>query len=111
VKEGIAYYKIIRKLIRRGQPIWPLSLARFGAPWASFGIVSGKTTLLAVWRFAGKERTIDIPLPELRGKKPQISVGFPAKAAPFWKWNEKSGLLSVTLAKEHTARLLQIETH
>jgi alpha-galactosidase len=111
VKEGIGYYKTIRKLIRRGQPIWPLGLARCGAPWASFGIVSGKTTLLAVWRFAGKQRTIDIPLPELRGKKPQISVGFPAKAAPFWKWNEKSGLLSVTLAKEHTARLLQIETH
>ena len=111
VKEGIAYYKTIRKLIRRGQPIWPLGLARFGAPWASFGIVSGKTTLLAVWRFAGKERTVDIPLPELRGKKPQISVGFPAKASPFWKWNDKSGLLSVTLAKEHTARLLQIETH
>jgi alpha-galactosidase len=110
VKEGIAYYKTIRKLIRRGQPIWPLGLARFGAPWASFGIVSGKTTLLAVWRFAGKERTVDIPLPELRGKKPQISVGFPAKASPFWKWNEKSGVLSVTLAKEHTARLLQIET-
>jgi len=110
VKEGIAYYKTIRKLIRRGQPFWPMGLARFGAPCASFGIVSGKTTLLAVWRFAGKERTIDIPLPELRGKKPQISVGFPAKAAPFWKWNEKSGLLSVTLAKEHTARLMQIET-
>jgi alpha-galactosidase len=111
VKEGIAYYKTIRKLIRRGQPVWPLGLARFGAPWASFGIVSGKTTLLAVWRFAGKESTIDIPLPELRGKKPQISVGFPVKATPFWKWNDKSGLLSVTLAKEHTARLLQIETH
>ena len=110
VKEGIAYYKTIRKLIRRGQPVWPLGLARFGAPWASFGIVSGKTTLMAVWRFAGKQRTIDILLPELRGKKPQISVGFPAKATPFWKWNEKSGLLSVTLAKEHTARLLQIET-
>ena len=110
VKEGIAYYKTIRKLIRRGQPFWPLGLARFGAPWACFGIVSGKSTLLAVWRFAGKERTVDIPLPELRGKKPQISVGFPAKASPFWKWNEKSGLLSVTLAREHTARLLQIET-
>ena len=110
VKEGIAYYKTIRKLIRRGQPIWPLGLARFGAPWTSFGIVSGKTTLLAVWRFAGKERTINIPLPELQGKKPQISVGFPAKAAPLCKWNDKSGMLRVTLAKEHTARLLQIET-
>ncbi|MEI6035418.1 MAG: glycoside hydrolase family 36 protein [Verrucomicrobiae bacterium] len=108
VKEGIAYYKTIRKLIRRGQPVWPLGLARFGAPWASFGMISGKTTLLAVWRFAGKRSSIDISLPGLRGKKLEISVGFPAKAAPFWKWNDKTGVLRVTLAKEHTARLLQL---
>ncbi|MCX6968940.1 MAG: alpha-galactosidase [Verrucomicrobia bacterium] len=108
VKEGIGYYKTIRKVIRRGQPIWPLGLARFGAPWASFGIVSGKTTLLAVWRFAGKQRTLDIPFPQLRGKEPQISVGFPAGAAPFWKWNRKTGILSVTLTKEHCARLLRL---
>lgn len=108
VKEGIGYYKTIRKLIRRGQPIWPLGLARFGAPWASFGLVSGKTTLLAIWRFAGKQRTLDIPFPQLRGKEPQIRVGFPAGAAPFWKWNRKTGILSVTLAKEHCARLLRL---
>lgn len=109
VKEGIAYYKTIRKLIRHGLPIWPMGLACFGAPWASFGLVAGKITLLAVWRFAGKQRTLELPLPHLRGKRPQIRVGFPAKAKPFWKWNDKTGVLSITLAKEYTARLLQIE--
>jgi len=108
VKEGISFYKTIRHLIRRGQPIWPLGIARFGAPWASFGIISPKSTLLAVWRFAGEQDTIDIPLPELRGTQPQISVGFPAKASPFWKWNDKTGVLRVTLVKEHTARLLRL---
>ncbi len=110
VKEGIAYYKTIRNLLRHGQPIWPLGLARFGAPWASFGLVSGKITFLALWRFVGKQHTIDIPLPQLRCHKPQISVGFLAQAVPFWKWNDKTGILSVTLVQEHTARLLKIET-
>lgn len=108
VKEAIAFYKTIRTHIRRGLPIWPIGLVRFGAPWASFGLVSGKTNLLGIWRFTSKERSIDLPLPHLRGKKLAISAGFPTTVQPFWKWDSARGVLRVTLAKPNTARLLRL---
>ena len=78
VKEGIDYYKKIRRDLRQGLPFWPIGPASYQDGWASVAIVSGKKTYMAVWRRGSQESTVTLPHKCLRGKKAEAVCAYPA---------------------------------
>lgn len=110
VKEGLDYYKTIRHDIKEAVPFWPLGLSQFNDEWVSLGLRAEKKIYLAVWRRAGKQAQISLPLPlskkEAKGLK--VRCAYPSYSTSSFAWNPASGALSVELEKENMARLLEI---
>lgn len=108
VREGIACYKEIRGDIRNGIPFWPLGMAEFTDPWFAFGLNCGNKLYLAVWRHAGEARC-DLPIPQLKGKEHAAIRGiYPNFSQDTAKLDCGTGVVSVSLAREKTARLFEI---
>ena len=108
VVEAIALYKKIRGDFSTGLPFWPLGLPRLGAGWIAFGLDCGARSYLAVWRLDGKEKSCSIALPEWKRKKSRGVCLYPEGASESFRWNSRSGILEVTLAKPYSARLLAL---
>jgi len=109
IKEGINYYKSIRRDIKEGLPVWPLGLPTFQDPWVSWGLRCGQTTYLAVWRLEGSREICRIPLTFLKGKNVSVRCGYPAGTGCDMKWHPSSGELSIALPKVNSARLLELK--
>ncbi len=109
VKEGIDYYKKIRRDLRQGLPFWPLGPASYQDGWASVAIVSGKKTYLAVWRRGSQESTVTLPHKCLRGKKAEAVCAYPADGRGCrFAWNNTLGELTVELSEKISARIFEI---
>ncbi len=109
VKEGIDYYKKIRRDLRQGLPFWPLGPASYQDGWASVAIVSGKKTYMAVWRRGSQESTVTLPHKCLRGKKAEAVCAYPADGRGCrFAWNNTLGELTVELSEKISARIFEI---
>ncbi|UOQ44050.1 alpha-galactosidase [Halobacillus salinarum] len=109
IKEGINYYKKIRKDISNGKPFWPLGLPNFEDDWVSFGITNGNSKYIAVWRLDGDKDIKEIPIPSLQHSNVYIKVGYPLEEQNVnWNWNQVKSSLSVQLPSRKSARLFEI---
>ncbi len=109
VKEGIDYYKKIRRDLRQGLPFWPIGPASYQDGWASVAIVSGKKTYMAVWRRGSQESTVTLPHKCLRGKKAEAVCAYPADGRGCrFAWNNTLGELTVELSEKISARIFEI---
>jgi alpha-galactosidase len=109
VREGLAYYKSIRRQIPEGLPFWPLGLPAFQDPWVSWGLRCGTETYLAVWRLEGSRDSCRLPLPFLKGKKVAVRCGYPAAFGCRMEWHPDNAELSLILPQINSARLLELE--
>ena len=108
VREGIAYYKSIRRLIPQALPLWPLDLPRMGDPWVCFGLKARGKIFLALWRLSSAGPDITLPFPGLKGRQVQVSCAFPSFSRTRFEWNVAAGSLSVIMEEPNTARLFEL---
>lgn len=108
IREGLSLYKTIRSNLSEGLPFWPLGLPRIGDGWAAFGLECPKASYLAVWRFDGEEKTIQLPL-ELKTPIRAVECLYPkSPRGVALEWKAKSHQLTVTLPQKWSARLLRL---
>ncbi|WP_151735533.1 alpha-galactosidase ['Paenibacillus yunnanensis' Narsing Rao et al. 2020] len=108
VKEALDYYKSIRADIPQAVPFWPLGLPDSGSEWISLGLQAGETRYVAVWRTAGEETEVTLPVGDLAGARPEIVCAYPKEHHSTWSWEPSAGALTVTLPPGRTARLFEI---
>lgn len=109
VKEALDVYKSIRSDIPNSFPFWPLGLPHRENEWIAYGLRSGSKTYLAVWRLESHTDRISIPIQRLKGMQLDVSRIYPAQAAEPYAWHPASGLLTVELDKNYTARLFELK--
>ena len=109
VQEALNYYKHIRGDIKIALPFWPLGLSHFSDPWVSLGLKTGHKTYIAVWRRNSQQNTCLIPIPHLKGSDRKVRCAYPSYQECFFSWNPKSGLLSVDLPHQYSARVFEIQ--
>lgn len=108
VREELCFYKKIREEIPKAVPFWPLGLAKDDDEWMSMGLDWEDRQVLAVWRIKGAD-TCELPFPKYKGKEIQVKVAFPAQDKTCKvRWDAEKGVIRVTLPKEQTARILEI---
>ncbi|MBB6634379.1 glycoside hydrolase family 36 protein [Cohnella thailandensis] len=109
VKEALDYYKTIRDDIRVSLPFWPIGLPKSEDDWVSFGLRAGDRLYVAVWRLGGDASEIALPLPKLAGKELSARITYPAENDSAIAWSRETGELKVTLPREKTARLIELQ--
>ncbi len=108
VKEGVCYYKSIRKNIPVGQPFWPMGFPMVEDGWMCLGLDCGSKLYLAVWRLGNSIDYCDIPLDILAGRQASVTCAYPAKQAYPYSWNETNHHLSVRFEQPYSARIFEI---
>lgn len=109
VREALDLYKTIRSDIRQSVPVWPIGLSEFFDEWVCLGLSVPTRLYLAVWRRAGENHSIQLPLPALRGKAVTARCLYPAYSAVPFTWDPASGNLKVTMEQDYMARLFLLE--
>lgn len=107
IKEAIDYYKTIRGDIKKALPFWPLGLAGYHDEWLAFGLKTEKKMYLAVWHRSGSENTKTIRLP-IGGQEAEVRCAYPSGEPTDYTWDEKTGVLTVTLTHAPQARLFEV---
>ncbi len=110
VKEGIDYYKAIRKDIKRAVPVWPLGLADSRGDWLAVALRAEDKSYLAVWRRGGEDYC-RIPLGKLVPKGAQVCVklAYPREALAEHAAITVSGqTLEVIFNKPVMARVFEV---
>jgi len=107
VKEGISYYKKIRKNIGQALPFWPLGLSKFTDEFVSFGLKTEEKVYLAIWRRKSNADTCLIPVLCLLGKEVTVRQSYPEEMQSDFAWNANCGMLSVNFLKDYSARLFE----
>ena len=110
VKEALDYYKTIRGDIKNSLPFWPLGVSHFSDTWISLGLKAGKKSYVAVWRRHAPTDTVELPLSHLRGKEAvTVTCAYPMNDPDTrFAWNPASGILSVSLPCEVSARIFEL---
>ena len=115
VREGISYYKSIRRQIRDALPFWPLGLADYEDGWVCFGLhlpreegCSHTDDLIALWRCGSEEKTVRLPLGLLPDQEADVRIVFPSGSPQDLCCDPQSGDVCVTLEEPYSARLLRI---
>lgn len=108
VKEGIAYYKEIRKDIKEALPYWPLGLSQYGDAWACVGQKTPGRDYIAVWRRNSQNPVLSIPIEHLKDKEVEVICGYPKAGDCRYRWNREAGELTVELPSPVSARLFQL---
>ncbi len=111
VREGIALYKSsLRRDIPRSHPFWPLGRVpcdqteSFQA--AGLATAADRRAWLAVWRMAGPEAEIELPLERLPFRPSSVEQVYPA--SPRRPHLLRSGVLRATLPACHSAVLFGV---
>ena len=108
VKEGLAYYKSIRRHIPQAIPFWPLGLHRQGDPWVCLGLRWGDKRYVAVWRTGGDQSTVLVPL-GMAGLSARAACHYPRQdGACAFTYHQASGTLSVSMPQAPMARIIEI---
>jgi alpha-galactosidase len=109
VKEALDYYKKIRGDIPEALPFWPLGLPTQQADFVSFGLYHDDRIYVAVWRIAGEDASVKLPLPRWQGQPLEAVCAYPAEAkGTECQWHAAEGILEVTLPTVKTARLFEL---
>lgn len=108
VREGLGYYKTIRKDIKEGYPFWPLGFSSFADDWVSLGIRTGEMIYVAVWRRGGSPY-VRIPVNCLKGETAKVRCAYPSYGECGYRWNKETGELTVKLDRAPAARLFEIK--
>ncbi|SFD46292.1 glycoside hydrolase family 36 protein [Streptomyces aidingensis] len=100
VREAVACHRELLPFIARSLPCWPLGLAGPAGPWIAQGLRDPEPDgdlLLTLWRLPGASRTLEVPLPWLRGAAAAPETLFPRDAALAWRlrWEAAPGVLRV----------------
>ncbi|MBP1996583.1 glycoside hydrolase family 36 protein [Paenibacillus eucommiae] len=109
IREGLDYYKSIRKDLAGGLPYWPLGLPSYGDSWLCLGLRCGDKSYLAIWRLESTEDTIELPIHFLAGLDADVRCSYPQRQDCAWKWNPEGGVLTVTLPSMNCARLFELQ--
>ena len=119
IREAMTLYKSRRDFIAEAHPVFPLGMWRIEEEegFACLGLKGPGALQLAVWRFAGEESTIWIPLrnggkdmarvPQEQGTGRSVRQIYPANGYDTEAFIENGGLV-VRMEKEYTARLFEI---
>lgn len=110
VKEGINYYKAIRKDIKNAVPVWPLGLADSLDNWLAVALRAEDKSYLAVWRRGGED-SCRIPLGKLVSKGAQASVklAYPKEAlAEHAAYTVSGQTLEVIFKEPVMARVFEV---
>lgn len=108
VREGLDYYKTIRRDIREGYPFWPLGFSSFADDWVSLGIRAGEKIYVAVWRRGGLPY-VKIPVNCLKGEAAEVRCAYPSYGECGYRWNKETGELTVKLDRAPAARLFELK--
>lgn len=113
IKEGIDYYKSIRRDIKKALPFWPLGLADNRDEWLCSGLKTDKKAYLAVWRRGGSDEDINIPLSHiLEGESLSVRLAYPDKAQEnncTFSYLEEEKKLYISFFQPVMARIFEIE--
>lgn len=107
VCEGIRYHKKICKELNHGLPFWPIGLASMSDPYLCTGIDCGDTLYMAVWRTAGGDDTVSLPVRQAVGKNASVKCAYPGHAKTNFEWDREKGILTVSLDPK-TARIFEV---
>ena len=111
VAEAVAAHKRMRQDLAVGHASWPLGVDQWTAPWVALAIGTPDDRYLTLWKRAGADESVRVPLPDLAGRDLVIDTVFPRRLEPWqYDWNPATGLLTVTAAAESAARTLRIST-
>lgn len=111
VKEGIDYYKNIRRDICVAVPVWPLGLADSLDHWLAAALKTEVKSYLAVWRRGGEESVCEISLDKLipAGKKAAVRLAYPKDAlAENAEYSVDGRTLTVKYYEPVMARIFEI---
>ncbi len=112
IRKGVTAYREERAFIRQAYPFWPTGWLRITDRhgWGSVGLADETydRALLAVWRLQSHDELFTIPLPRFAGRSVDVSLRYPADFPCDWHFAPSTGLLTVRLPKQDTARMLEI---
>ncbi len=108
VKEGIHTYKEIRHDLMTALPYWPLGISHYKDSWVCVGEKAKTKDYLAVWRRNSEKSTIQLPIRHLAGLNVSVRCIYPKAQNGSYLWNRESGILTVTLPVEFSARLFEL---
>lgn len=111
VKEAIALYKNLRADIPCSLPFWPLGLPRHGDGWLAYGLDTGDSAYLALWRLDGKSKTQTLRLPAWKGRGVAAACIYPENKPVAFSWDASRGELTLTLPRHFSARLFKLIRH
>ncbi len=106
VKEAIATYKSIRSDIPKAIPFYPVGMPQYGAPWLCSAYRYPDCIRMTVWRMAGEDDTLCIPLD---GAGDKVKLLYPS--ASDCKASVQNGAVAVTLPRKYSAIVLEINEH
>lgn len=111
IASGIRVYKGMRHHIKDALPFWPLGLPVWRGEWIVLGLVSGVHHYLAVWHCHGTQKTCEIPLETMRGRKVEAQILYPDTKTleAGLSWSAETGSLEVTIPAAPSARLIYLQ--
>ncbi|MHA7985321.1 glycoside hydrolase family 36 protein [Rathayibacter sp. CAU 1779] len=113
VHDAIAAHREVLSVTLDAHPRWPLGLPGWTDAWVCAGLATSDGGLyLSVWRrTAHSSRSLEVPLPELRGRRIHVKTTFPQSLAAWeHEWDEAAGVLRVTTPPDApAARVLRID--
>ena len=67
-----------------------------------------KKTYLAVWRLNSQTDTCKLPINHLKGVETVVRLAYPLEGDGEYYWNQSSGILTVSLPQDNTARIFEL---
>lgn len=110
VTEATSVYREVTAHHRRAVPQWPVGLPGWDDDVVAVASAAQDGVLLFVWSRTAQQRTIRIPLAQLRGLPVEVTTVFPS-ALPGWavSWQAEEGVLEIdTLDRGESARVLRV---
>lgn len=112
IKEGVEVFKRYRSHICKAYPVWPKGMQSIAdRTCSSLGFISEdrKRMTLAVWKLEDRAEVIEVNLSKyFAGRKVRVELIYPSSIFTEFVYNVNSGILSVRMLKNRTARFFEI---
>lgn len=106
IKEGIEYYKAIRKDKNKSLPIFPKGTALFGDKEVVGGIEYKDKYVLGVWNTSNKCKTVKVDLTKYNVS--DVKVAYPSKLDTSYSYDKTSSILTVDFKTKYGARIFEL---
>lgn len=101
VEDAVTTYKnMVRPVITRAVPFWPLGLAQWTDDVVSTGLRTDDTVLISVWARNCAGRDIELVIPQANGRQAEAATLYPVREdLPVWesRWDQEHGCLHVAV--------------